>query len=143
MPAPVLRGRSDADSTPPRTSNSRKTMSNSRQGSFIGGISPYPVKPADYTEEQYVEAKDKLKCEIKCLTDLFIRADSPNQMNLPANVRKHVLGYVDSGCLHQDLFNLSYEHVANNLRLTHLPAFLKIKFEVAKLDAILEGISIH
>ncbi|KAJ3304219.1 hypothetical protein HDV03_002956 [Kappamyces sp. JEL0829] len=154
-----LRGRSEssASSAPPSPggvislpsplpfaeslSSSRKSgfLAAGGNGSFSSDFSPSPMQPADLGESQYNEAIASLKKRIRTMADTYIRADSPKQMNLPASLRKYLLTHIDSDSCHQDLLNQPYEHIANELRLNRLPSFLKAKFEVARLEAILEA----
>jgi hypothetical protein len=61
---------------------------------------------------------------------MFIRPDSPREVNLPVYTRKPFLKLYDQGKIHPDLVTDSFEHIANMLRLNNLTKFLKNRYQV-------------
>lgn len=95
-------------------------------------------KPHDMSQQVFADTLVRVRDSMKSLIDTFVRADSDKEVNLPINQRKPLIAGFNSGYYHPDLLMFAFEHISNMLRVNSLSKFLKIGFEHARFNAILE-----
>jgi protoporphyrinogen oxidase len=96
-------------------------------------------KPESFSQEKFESKLDAIKKRLDLIIQNFVKPNAPKEANITAPIRKILLKNFEDGIYHPDILNLSYDHVANTLRLNTLNQFLQESFEISKANAILEG----
>lgn len=92
-------------------------------------VVPKAVMPSYLTQAEFEVRKQHLKEMITDIVDMFMKADSIREINLPTNIRKPFFKLYDHGLYHPHILNDAIEHVSNMIKTNNLSKFWKFAHE--------------
>ncbi|KAJ3316059.1 hypothetical protein HDV04_000268 [Boothiomyces sp. JEL0838] len=92
-------------------------------------VVPKAVMPPYLTQAEFEVRKQHLKEMITDIVDMFMKADSIREINLPTNIRKPFFKLYDHGLYHPHILNDAIEHVSNMIKTNNLSKFWKFAHE--------------
>jgi hypothetical protein len=114
------------------SSHSSVKMSNSSSRSSI--VQPLadelsePIRPVSVSQEDFEKILANMKCDFDNILSCFVNEDSPKQINLSVKQVNDLQEHSNKARVNPIVFNASYDHIYEMLRLNLLQKFLRKAF---------------